>query len=71
MKKPRGKATRRGQEFLAKAKRREKHKNNDSFKLANAVVVVAVDCALCGAFKAARHVISGREIVAPKAREIT
>lgn len=58
---------------MAKAKRREKHKNNDSFKLAldDVVVVVAVDCALCEAFEAARHVISGREIIAPKAREIT
>jgi hypothetical protein len=47
---------RRTEEFLAKAKRREKHKNNDSFKLALDDAVV-VDCALCGAFKAARHVI--------------
>ena len=52
--------------------RREKHKNNDSFKLAVDDVAVVVCCALCGAFKAARHVIFGlRNCAAPKAREIT
>lgn len=40
--------------------RREKHKNNDSFKLAVDDVAVVVCCAHCGAFKAARHVIFGK-----------